>query len=109
MEEISIDDFKKLELRVGLITAAEKIPGTRLLRLDVSLGQEKRQIVSGIAEYYEPEQLINKKVVIISNLKPRVIRGYESQGMILAAGCDDGAPVRIVTLDEGAEPGSKVC
>ncbi|BBD71734.1 methionine--tRNA ligase [Sulfodiicoccus acidiphilus] len=109
MEEISIEDFRKLELRVAIVTAAERIPGTRLLRLEVSTGQEKRQIVSGIAEYYEPEQLLNRKVVIVYNLKPRVIRGYESQGMILAAGCEDGTSVKVVTVDEGASPGSKVC
>ncbi len=106
---IDIRDFAKVDLRVGRIVEAEHIPGTRLLRLIVDLGTEKRQIISGIAEYYKPEDLIGKKVVVVANLKPKRIRGYLSEGMILAAGCDNGQrPVLVVVGDE-AEPGWKIC
>jgi methionine--tRNA ligase beta chain len=81
----TFEDFKKLQIRIGLIVEAEKIEGTdKLLKLKVDFGDEKRQIVSGIAEFYKPEQLIGKEHPFVVNLEPRVIRGVESQGMILA-------------------------
>ena len=77
--------FKKLRIRIGLIVEAEKVEGTdKLLKLKVDFGDEKRQIVSGIAQFYKPEQLIGKEFPFVVNLEPRVIRGVESQGMILA-------------------------
>lgn len=86
---IGIDDFKKVELRVATIVEAERIPkADKLLKLIVDLGPEKRQIVSGIAAYYEPEALIGKQVVVVTNLKPVKLRGVESFGMILAAKTD---------------------
>jgi len=106
---ITIDDFAKIELRVGLVEQAEHIPGTRLLRLIVNLGDEKRQILSGIAEYYKPEDLVGKKVVVVANLKPKKIRGYLSEGMILAAGCEEGQRPVLVTVGEEAEPGWRIC
>ena len=106
---ITIDDFAKIELRVGLVEQAERIPGTRLLRLIVDLGGEKRQILSGIAEYYKPEDLVGKKVVVVANLKPKKIRGYLSEGMILAAGCEKGQRPVLVTVGEEAEPGWRIC
>lgn len=82
---ITYDEFKKMRIRIGLIVEAERVEGTdKLLKLKVDFGDEKRQIVSGIAEFYKPEQLINKQFTFIVNLEPRVIRGVESQGMILA-------------------------
>jgi methionyl-tRNA synthetase len=90
---ISIDDFNKIELRVGDILSAEKVPETdRLLKLSVNLGEEKpRQIVSGIATYFpEPAMLLGKKCLFVTNLEPRMIKGLESQGMILALSTDDG-------------------
>lgn len=106
---IDIKDFAKVDLRVGKVVEAEHIPGTRLLKLIVDLGTEKRQIISGIAEYYKPEDLIGKKVVVVANLKPKRIRGYLSEGMILAAGCDTGQrPVLVIVGDE-AEPGWRIC
>lgn len=108
-EYISIEDFAKIDLRVGLVESAEHIPGTRLLRLIVNLGNEKRQIVSGIAEYYKPEDLVGKKVVVVANLKPKRIRGYLSEGMILAAGCEKGQRPVLVTVGDEAEPGWRVC
>lgn len=111
--EITIDDFSKIELKVGIVKQAERIEGTRLLRLIVDLGNEQRQIISGIAEYYTPESLINKKVIVITNLKPRVIRGYESQGMILAAGCKEdeqkGIKPSLLTVDGDVPAGTRIC
>src|SRR6185436_14018896 len=80
-------DFTKVELRVGEIKVAERIPkADKLLRFEIDLGEEKpRQILAGLAEYYEPEKLIGRKVVVVANLKPRKMRGLESQGMICAA------------------------
>lgn len=106
---ISIDEFARIELRVGKVVEAEKIPGTRLLKLIVDLGGEKRQIISGIAEYYTPGDMIGKKVVVVANLKPKKIRGYLSEGMILAAGCDKGQRPVLVTVGDEAEPGWRVC
>lgn len=82
---VSFEDFKKLEIRIGKILTAEKIEGTdKLLKLEVGFGSEKRQIVSGIAEFYKPEDLVGKECPFLVNLEPRVIKGVESQGMILA-------------------------
>ena len=89
---ITIDDFLKVELRVGEILVAERIPkADKLLRFEIDLGEEKpRQILAGLAEYYEPEKLIGRKVVVVANLKPRMMRGLESNGMICAASLEDG-------------------
>lgn len=91
-EVISIEDFKKLKIRVGEIVSAEKVANAdKLLRLEVSFGEEKRQIISGISAYFpDPQSLVGKKVAFAHNLAPRVIRGFESQGMILAAMDDEG-------------------
>jgi methionyl-tRNA synthetase len=86
MEEISFDEFKRMDLRVGEIMQAERVPGTdKLLKLEVDIGEEKRTMVAGVADVYSPEELTGKKLVVIVNLKPAVIRGIESQGMLLAA------------------------
>lgn len=106
---IDIKDFAKIDLRVGRVVEAEHIPGTRLLRLVVDIGTEKRQIISGIADYYKPEDLIGKNVVVVANLKPKRIRGYMSEGMILAAGCDANQRPVLVTVGSEAEPGWRVC
>jgi methionyl-tRNA synthetase len=89
---IAIEDFLKVELRVGEIKVAERIPkADKLLRFEIDLGEEKpRQILAGLAEYYEPETLVGRKVVVVANLKPRKMRGLESQGMICAASLEDG-------------------
>jgi len=98
---IGIDDFTKVELRVAQILVAERIPkADKLLRLEVDLGYEKRQILAGIAQYYEPEKLIGRKIVIVANLAPRKMRGLESNGMLLAASLPDGAPVLAGFLEE---------
>jgi methionyl-tRNA synthetase len=98
---ISIDDFIKVDLRVAQILVAERVPkADKLLRLEVDLGYEKRQILAGIAQYYEPEKLIGRKIVIVANLAPRKMRGLESNGMLLAASLGDGAPVLAGFLEE---------
>jgi methionyl-tRNA synthetase len=99
---ISIDDFAKVELRVAQVLVAERIPkADKLLRLEVDLGHEKRQILAGIAQYYEPEKLIGRKIVIVANLAPRKMRGLESNGMLLAASLPpDGAPVLAGFLED---------
>lgn len=100
--QIGIEDFAKVELRVAQILVAERIPkADKLLRLEVDLGYEKRQILAGIAQYYEPEKLIGRKVVIVANLAPRKMRGLESNGMIVAASLgDEGAPVLAGFLED---------
>ncbi|MDE3199410.1 MAG: methionine--tRNA ligase [Acidobacteriota bacterium] len=99
---ITIDDFVKVDLRVAQVLVAERIPkADKLLRLEVDLGYEKRQILAGIAQYYEPEKLIGRKIVIVANLAPRKMRGLESNGMLLAASLPtDGAPVLAGFLED---------
>ena len=99
---ITIDDFVKVDLRVAQILVAERVPkADKLLRLEVDLGYEKRQILAGIAQYYEPEKLIGRKIVIVANLAPRKMRGLESNGMLLAASLPpDGSPVLAGFLED---------
>jgi len=99
--KISIDDFAKVELRVAQVKTAERVKGAdKLLRLEVDLGTEVRQLVAGIAEAYAPESLIGRKVVIVANLAPRKLRGLESNGMIIAASPDGGKPVLASFLED---------
>jgi methionyl-tRNA synthetase len=99
--KISIDDFAKVELRVAQVKTAERVKGAdKLLRLEVDLGTEVRQLVAGIAEAYEPEALIGRKVVIVANLAPRKLRGLESNGMIVAASPEGGKPVLASFLED---------
>ena len=107
MEQISFDDFKKMDFRVGEIMKVEHIEGTdKLLKIDVNIGTETRQMVSGIADTYSPDDLIGKKIVVIVNLKPAVIRGVESQAMLLAADVSGKADLPFFLTDIPA--GSKV-
>ncbi len=107
LEEIGIEDFAKIDLRVGKIKECAKAENSdKLLVLQVDMGNETRQVVSGIAKYYEPDSLIGKNVIVVSNLKPAKLRGIDSFGMILAADTDDG--VKVMFADENAKPGSKV-
>jgi methionyl-tRNA synthetase len=107
--QIAIDDFVKVDLRVAQVIVAERIPkADKLLRLEVDLGYEKRQILSGIAEWYTPEELIGKRIVVIANLAPRKMRGLESHGMLLAASNgEDGKPV-LATFAEDIALGSRL-
>ena len=108
MTMISIDDFAKIELRVGKVLPPESIEGSeKLLKLSVDMGEEEpRQVLSGIAKWYTPEELIGNNYIFVSNLEPRMMMGLESQGMIMAAENDD-APVLLTTASEVA-PGSKI-
>jgi methionyl-tRNA synthetase len=106
-EEITIDDFMKVDLRVAEVIACEPIPkADKLLKLQLDLGYEKRQVVSGIAQYYKPEELVGRKVICVTNLKPVKLRGELSQGMILA-GSQDGK-LSLATVDQSLPNGSKV-
>ena len=99
--KIAIDDFAKVELRVAQVKVAEKVKGAdKLLRLEVDLGTEVRQILAGIAESYTPESLIGRKVVIVANLAPRKLRGLESNGMIVAASPEGGKAVLAGFLED---------
>lgn len=108
MEPISIDDFKKVEIRVGEIVTAEKIEGSdKLLKLKVNFGDHERQVLSGIAVYYpEPGTLVGKRCLFVTNLAPRTMLGLESQAMIMAAGGDGEEP--FVLFETAAAPGTKV-
>lgn len=105
---ISYDDFTKLDIRIGKVISAERIPDTdKLLRLMVDVGEEKeRQIVSGIALFVTPESLVDKEFPFIVNLEPRMIRGVESQGMILAVG--DGEIFSLMSPLHEVKPGARI-
>jgi methionyl-tRNA synthetase len=106
IEEITIDDFQKTDLRVALVTDCDKVAKSdKLLKLQLDLGYEQRQVVAGIAKFYEPKDIIGKKVIIVSNLAPVTIRGIQSSGMILASGEED---VKVIFADNSAEIGSRV-
>jgi methionyl-tRNA synthetase len=99
--KISIDDFAKVDLRVGLVKVAERVPKSdKLLRLEIDIGTEVRQVLAGIAEAYAPETLVGRKVVIVANLAPRKMRGLESNGMIVAASLEGGKPVLASFLED---------
>jgi methionyl-tRNA synthetase len=107
---IEIDDFAKVDLRVGQVLSAERLPKSdKLLLMKIDLGEaEPRQVLAGIAQYYEPEKLIGRKVVVVANLKPRKLRGFESQGMVVAASFgEEGRPV-IATFTEDVPNGSRL-
>ena len=104
---VDINTFFKSQLRVAKVLRAERVPkADRLLRMDITLGDEERQIVAGIAEHYTPEQMVGRLIVVVANLEPAQIRGLESRGMLLAAKA--GKSVRLVTIDGEVPPGSEV-
>jgi methionyl-tRNA synthetase len=105
--QITIDEFQKIQLKTAKVLSAERVPKSeKLLKLQVSLGAEQRQIVAGIGKRYEPEALIGKTIVVVANLKPAKLMGIESQGMVLAAG--DSEVRGLATFLEDVEPGTKV-
>jgi methionyl-tRNA synthetase len=107
--EITIDDFEKIDLRVAKVLECEPVKcANKLLKLKVELGGEVRQVVSGIAKYYKPEELVGKKVIIVANLKPIKLRGEDSFGMILAASTDDDSKLYTATIDGDLETGCVV-
>jgi len=104
---VTYDDFAKLEIRVAKIVEVEKIPGkTRIVKGVIDLGDEKRQVIIGGAEYYPPEELVNKKVIVLANLEPRKIGGIESNAMLLAADLND-KPFWL-TVNEDVPLGTKI-
>lgn len=105
--QITIEEFMKIHLKTAKVLSAERVPKSeKLLKLQVSVGAEQRQIVAGIGKRYEPESLIGKTIVIVANLKPAKLMGIESQGMVLAAG--DTEVRGLATFMEDVEPGTKV-
>ncbi|MEM0483908.1 MAG: methionine--tRNA ligase subunit beta [Pyrobaculum sp.] len=108
MSLVSLEDFKRLDIRIGKVVEATRVEGSRkLIKLIVDLGAEKRQIIAGLAEFYRPEDLVGKYVVVLANLQPKKIMGLESQGMILAT-CDK--PV-LLSIEKGGDEhvGERVC
>ncbi len=94
---MTLDEFQKADLRVATIVAAERVEGSeKLLKLQINLGEEFRQIISGVAKQYAPEELVGKQVVVIANLEPRTIMGLESHGMLLAAHGENGSPSQLL-------------
>ncbi len=107
-ELMSIDEFARIDLRVAKVLEAERVPDTdRLVKLQVDIGREKRQLVAGIAEAYEPEALVGKTIIVVANLQPARLRGVESQGMLLAASPEGGKPI-LATFETEVPPGAKV-
>jgi methionyl-tRNA synthetase len=103
----TFDDFKKLQFKVAEVVEAEKVEGAdKLLKLKINIGREERQIVAGIAKYYQPEQLIGKKIIVVVNLEPARIRGIESNGMLLAA--SQGQDLVLLTVDQDIDSGAKI-
>ena len=108
METINYDDFSKIKLRVAKIISAERVEGSeKLLKLQVSLGTEERQVIAGIGKAYTPEDLVGKSIIIIANLEPRQLMGLESQGMLLAASTENQGPILLVP-DSPIDPGAEV-
>lgn len=108
MSLIGMDDFRRVDLRVAKVIEAAKVEGSKkLIKLVVDLGAEKRQIIAGLAEYYKPEDLVGKYVVVVANLQPKKMMGLESQGMLLAT-CDK--PV-LLTIEKGGDEhvGERIC
>ena len=105
--QITIEEFQKIQLKTARVLSAERMPKSeKLLKLQVSLGSEQRQIVAGIGKKYEPESLVGKTIIVVANLKPAKLMGIESQGMVLAAG--DSEVRGLATLLEEVDPGTKV-
>ena len=109
-ETIDYTDFSKIDLRVGKVVEAEPVPNSRkLIRLIVDLGDEKRQILAGLAKWYKPEDFVGKYVIVVANLKPKRMAGLVSQGMLLAAGCTDDTKPVLLTVSEEVKSGEKIC
>ncbi len=105
--KMKFEEFSKMEIRIAKVLAAEKVAGSdKLLRLEIDLGAEKRQLVAGIAQQYTPEEIVGKQVPVATNLEPRKIRGIESNGMMLAAD-DNGRPV-LLFAEKEVQNGARV-
>jgi tRNA-binding protein len=107
-KKITFEEFNKIELKVGRVLSAENLPGyKKILRLIVDLGNEEREIMSGLAKHYEPDQIVNKNVIVCTNLEPRKFGDQVSDGMILAASNDSGRPI-LLTVIEDTNPGCQI-
>jgi methionyl-tRNA synthetase len=107
-DRVGIEDFLKLDLRAARIVAAERVPKSRkLLKLEVDLGTERRTLVAGIAEAYEPETLVGRVIAMVANLKPATVMGVESNGMILAASAPGGLPI-VVSFEKEPPLGARI-
>ena len=104
---VSIDEFARLQLRTAEVVAADRVAGAdRLLKLEIAIGTERRQIVAGIAAHYAPEDLVGKTIIVVANLKPAKIRGVQSHGMLLAA--SHGDTMHLLTLDGPLPSGASI-
>jgi len=104
---ISIEDFGKVQLRVAEVKEAEKVAGAdKLLKLKVQVGDKEKQVVAGIAQFYQPQDLLGKKIIVVDNLKPATLRGITSEGMLLAA--QDGKGLVLLTVDKDIGSGAKI-
>lgn len=109
METIPFSEFAKLDIRIASIISAERVEGTdKLLKLKIKIGEEERTLAAGIAQHYLPENLVGKKIVVVTNLEPRKIRGIESQGMLLAAGSKETDACVLLCPEKDIEDGTKV-
>ncbi len=107
---ISFEEFKKIDLRVAKVITAERVEGSKnLLKLQIDLGEEQRQIIAGIAQFYQPEDLIGREIIVIVNLEPKVVFGLESQGMLLAAEDKNQKKPVLLMPDKEVPPGTKIC
>lgn len=107
MDNVTYEDFKKLDLRIARILQAERMENSeKLIKLQIDLAGEKRQIIAGIAKFYAPEDLINKQIVVVCNLEPRALMGFESHGMLLAASADN--QIALLAPDQEIPTGSIV-
>lgn len=105
---ISFQDWQKAELKAAKILSAEEIPGKdKLYKLRIDLGSEQRQIVAGLRQYYQKEQLLGMNIIVVANLEPKMLAGIESQAMLLAARASDGS-YKLVTVDDSVEPGTRI-
>lgn len=106
---ITLDDFRKIDLRVAQIISAEKIEKTeKLLKVTVELESEARTLVAGLGAHYTPEELVGLKVIVVANLQPAVIRGIESNGMMLGVGCNNRESIALLTTNKDASNGARV-
>jgi len=108
MEPISLEDFKRLDIRVGEVLAATRVPGTdKLIELDVDIGGEVRHLITGLYPLYRPLDLVGRRIIVLANLQPRKVKGVESQGMLLAAEWGNGE-IGLLTVDKEAPSGARI-
>lgn len=106
---ITLDDFRKLDLRVAQVISAERVEkSTKLLKVMVEVGAERRTLVAGLGAHYQPEELLGLRVIIVANLEPAVIRGIESNGMMLGVGCNDRESIALLTINRDMPSGARV-